>query len=681
MDSQESAFGPGDESAGRPSTSLGVADADIAAGESLAVGGDELPQARVQEDSEKAPPVAAPLAPHLQAGPLPRPQEERPDYILVVPSYNRPKAFTEKTFRLVIEQKIPLDRVFVFVANEVAEGHLHDERTRYENMLCPLGLAESNIIVGVRGIMAQRNFIVRWAVDKFGPLKHVVSLDDDLEGLFYKERTHFDHRGAECGKLQEVEVGGLEAWIAHAAEAMRRTDSFIWCVNTSQNPYFMRCDTIGTGNGMCNGYFYGFRARADADLECIFMTATEDRERSIRYFAKDGIMLRYKMYTAKTKCFKNVGGIQDDYRGNMTDKNSARKVDERIGHQKIEEAFGAYYIASALKQKKSMQTMDGGFRRVSSRNAEFAHGLSCNLQPRKRGDGVVPIAERRPKIPRRSVNPDQEEVAPPCEEAVNGGESPSSPSSSTRQAASPSPKRPRLQRSMSQIFEGPTPIEAATPPTTASGLQEHEWPCLHCTFSNKPDASMCQICFAARESDLSTGTSDTAAESGPSVKHQAPASSDVWSCRRCTYENAGTSISCNVCGSIKQPDDDSSWICLRCNAYTSNDEFSCICCGLARALNKKGSFVCYIDSDSDREEDDDIFDIVEPKPDRAVVLGGASSGSDPEAKENEYAHGVSDVGGSWACTLCTFLNSKPEAPVCEVCGHQRESGAGARLNM
>merc|ERR1719313_2249716 len=108
---------------------------------------------------------------------------------------------------------------------------------------------------------------------------------------------------------------------------MTKTQSFIWSLNTSMNPYFMRSDIIATGNGMCNGYCYGFRVRPDEDLPRSCMTATEDRERSVRYFAKDGIVLRYKMYMAKTKCFKNEGGIQDDYEGTMTCRNEARKVD------------------------------------------------------------------------------------------------------------------------------------------------------------------------------------------------------------------------------------------------------------------------------------------------------------------------------------------------------------------
>merc|ERR1712070_1048302 len=132
--------------------------------------------------------------------------------------------------------------------------------------------------------------------------------------------------------------------------------------------FYMRSDTIGTGNGMCNGYFYGFRARQDDDLKCVLQTATEDRERRVRYFAKDGIALRYKMYTAKTKCFKNDGGIQDDYQGSLSCRNEARKRDEREGHRTIAAAFANLYAAEPLKQKKMIQSMEGLFLRVTAQN-------------------------------------------------------------------------------------------------------------------------------------------------------------------------------------------------------------------------------------------------------------------------------------------------------------------------
>ena len=49
----------------------------------------------------------------------------------------------------------------------MAAGQREDERARYLRELTPLGLDASHVVVGVRGIMAQRNFIVKWVLERF----------------------------------------------------------------------------------------------------------------------------------------------------------------------------------------------------------------------------------------------------------------------------------------------------------------------------------------------------------------------------------------------------------------------------------------------------------------------------------------------------------------------------------
>eukprot|EP00408_Alexandrium_pacificum_P032368 CAMPEP_0171280022 /NCGR_PEP_ID=MMETSP0790-20130122/65682_1 /TAXON_ID=2925 /ORGANISM="Alexandrium catenella, Strain OF101" /LENGTH=217 /DNA_ID=CAMNT_0011749221 /DNA_START=20 /DNA_END=670 /DNA_ORIENTATION=+ len=151
------------------------------------------------------------------------------------------------------------------------------------------------------------------------------------------------------------------------------------------NAYFMRSDLIATASGMCNGYLYGYLAREDRELEPQFMAATEDCERSVRYFVADGIVLRYKMYTAKTKCFKNLGGIQDSYEGTLAERNEKRKAEEREGHRFIQEAFPRYYKLGVAK--RLVQSMEGSFVRMTCWNARFEHGLRPDLEPRRRGEG------------------------------------------------------------------------------------------------------------------------------------------------------------------------------------------------------------------------------------------------------------------------------------------------------
>ena len=136
-----------------------------------------------QTESALSSPVTTP---HLLSGDLPRPSVERSDHVLVIPSYNRPEGLVTKTMKLLHDQHVAFDRVFVFVAKETVPGNIHDEPTRYVRALAPLGLCEGLVVEGVRGLMAQRNFITKWVLERFGALMHVVSLDDDLESLHYK---------------------------------------------------------------------------------------------------------------------------------------------------------------------------------------------------------------------------------------------------------------------------------------------------------------------------------------------------------------------------------------------------------------------------------------------------------------------------------------------------------------
>ena len=93
----------------------------------------------------------------------------------------------------------------------------------------------------------------------------------------------------------------------------------------------LAADRISTRNGMCNGYFYGFLARSHADLLPWCRDATEDRERSVRYFSRDGVVLLYRMYCAQTRCFKNGGGMQDCFLGSsLGEKNRVRKAEGQI---------------------------------------------------------------------------------------------------------------------------------------------------------------------------------------------------------------------------------------------------------------------------------------------------------------------------------------------------------------
>ena len=74
-----------------------------------------------------------------------------------------------------------------------------------------------------------------------------------------------------------------------------------------------------------------------------------------------------------------------------------------------------------------------------------------------------------------------------------------------------------------------------------------------------------------------------------------------------------------------------------------------------------------------------VFGLSHWRSDMTVVYVAAAGASAPHGIPHGVPHGVptgTPVGaptrmGEWSCPHCTFLNTKPEAPACEMCGGAR----------
>merc|ERR1719421_2161126 len=113
--------------------------------------------------------------------------------------------------------------------------------------------------------------------------------------------------------LKKFVKGDLQKQIQHGGELMLRSKAKLWSVNTSGNPLSMHPTHISRRAGVCNGYFYGFLNRLEADIYPLIDDAAEDVERSAKYFMADGIVLRYRMLRCLTKCYDEEGGLQKVY--------------------------------------------------------------------------------------------------------------------------------------------------------------------------------------------------------------------------------------------------------------------------------------------------------------------------------------------------------------------------------
>lgn len=233
-----------------------------------------------------------------------------------------------KTLSLLDRQLMSVDRVTLFVNSTI-------EQQSYRRALGHTRWSDVNIVVGVDGILEQRNFIQ----DYYPVGTYIVSLDDDLEQMWFKASL-------DAKKLEVLPPGALEKIIFDAMVRMKQYDAYIWGFNVTSesNVRNIHPDGLSSRNGEVNGFLYGFRNRHLDTLKPRLSNAIEDAERSVRYFAQDGIVLRYLMYVCSTKCYRNGGGLQELFgQKNMSESlrqsNLNRKMAELAAANKLHQEF------------------------------------------------------------------------------------------------------------------------------------------------------------------------------------------------------------------------------------------------------------------------------------------------------------------------------------------------------
>jgi len=230
--------------------------------------------------------------------------------IVVIPSYQRASLCNQKTLT-TLHHQIPKEFIYVYVVEE--------EYELYQTTLNPLYY--NQIIIGKKGLVNQRHFIQH----QYPEGTHIVMIDDDIEKI----------------DLSLTKYNSLLEFMEDAFLECEKRKSFIWGVYPVYNPFFRRLD-MRTNLNYIVGAFYGIINRYDADLDVTLCSDNkEDIERTIRYFIKDGIVLRFDKVGIKTKYYGTVGGL-----GNFVD----RIEDAKIASELLAEHFVGF---GKMKQRKN----------------------------------------------------------------------------------------------------------------------------------------------------------------------------------------------------------------------------------------------------------------------------------------------------------------------------------------
>ena len=136
-------------------------------------------------------------------------------------------------------------------------------------------------------------------------------MDDDIYKIY---DTYSTNNSKDKSTFKHRELKSLKDLIAQAFKLCEKSKITNWGVYPVNNPFFMKArtgdirDYVSTNLCYIIGFMTGVINNRKAEIRTI--DDKEDYERSIKYFLKDGGLLRFNNITCYTKCYKEPGGMQ-----------------------------------------------------------------------------------------------------------------------------------------------------------------------------------------------------------------------------------------------------------------------------------------------------------------------------------------------------------------------------------
>jgi len=218
------------------------------------------------------------------------------DYIVVIPSYDRPEECKNKSLTTLKNQNIKPDRINIFVANK-------EQYDIYQKVI-PKDMY-NKMIIGEKGINNQRNFIKKY----YNENQYIVSIDDDIEKVYKAEKTS-----------KKEDILDLNKFFNDAYDNLKKNNFGLWGISSTTN-HFFSYDKITTDLRFIVGVLFGMINHKSLLTN---IDIGEDTENTILYYKKYGGVIRYNNILAKTK-YQAKGGVVGFYEGK---DNRAKKTKE-----------------------------------------------------------------------------------------------------------------------------------------------------------------------------------------------------------------------------------------------------------------------------------------------------------------------------------------------------------------
>jgi len=191
---------------------------------------------------------------------------------ICIPSYKRPGSINLKTLRFLKSVDYPVEQIYIFCAT--------DSEVAAYTQTCP----DYQIILGVPGLMNQRNFISDWLSED----EIYISLDDDITGIKSIDKSFID--------IVRLGVRLLETREAGLFGILPKDDTRAFKDDTTEHLSFII------------GCFFICRNHKEIRLKNI---VAHDYELSILYYIKYKKLFRYRGAGVITKYLGTAAGDQN----------------------------------------------------------------------------------------------------------------------------------------------------------------------------------------------------------------------------------------------------------------------------------------------------------------------------------------------------------------------------------
>ena len=205
------------------------------------------------------------------------------NFVIAIPSYNRPNIIQINTLKLLKENNIPNHLIHIFIVEEDLDAYNTIPTDLY-----------GTLVIGVKGIIPQRNFISNY----FTEGQFIVSLDDDIKNITFVPSEQIP----------------LIDFFNKAFDTCVKENAHIWGLYPIANLFYLNKNLeYSTHLTFICGALYGYVNRPNNKLlECSvtskYLGNKDDVERSILYWLNDKKMVRFNRIGILTK-FYNKGGL------------------------------------------------------------------------------------------------------------------------------------------------------------------------------------------------------------------------------------------------------------------------------------------------------------------------------------------------------------------------------------